>query len=401
MARSGLVPLDQSKLSMGMLVSYATSAGATADDGAGRNSPYAEALAKRLRAPGEDVGLMLRRVRADVLQATGQRQRPEIVDNLNGPVILAGPVQPGPPGRVDDPRADDTALWAAVRDSNRADDFEAYLRRFPQGLYADLARIRLRVLQPSPEGRSFNVVNRTGMNLTALHAVRSPLGAQQEWGRSLLASNRPVRPDASYGVSPADGAGCRFDLRVVLADGRESVLLNQDICTRRELEMAAPPRPPIVPPHDPDEQPGATEIGRFKAWTAAAYVTRGQKTCYAFTDAAGNFEPKQNPVMLMVSHRPSARDTVLISAGYPFPAGAKVLVTIGATQVPFDTVGKTAAAQQGAAVVASMRNGPELRAAGAGPGNGEQVTYSFPLAGFAAAYEAISRSCPPSPQPAP
>lgn len=44
----------------------------------------------------------------------------------------------------------DVAFWLGVKDSRRASDVEAYLSRFPQGVFADLARERLKSLQARP-----------------------------------------------------------------------------------------------------------------------------------------------------------------------------------------------------------------------------------------------------------
>jgi hypothetical protein len=158
-ARSGLIPIAQSSLPLGVLISYATSGGEPAEDGSGRHSPYATALMKHLATPERDVTQVLRRVRADVLQSTDGRQRPEIIDNLNGDVVLApgqeppAPIlaapTPAPPSRSNS-LAEETALWMAVRDSNRQQDLEAYLQRFPQGLYADLAHNRLLAMARPP-----------------------------------------------------------------------------------------------------------------------------------------------------------------------------------------------------------------------------------------------------------
>lgn len=107
--------------------------------------------------------------------------------------------------------------------------------------------------------QGFRVVNRTGAEAVALNAVRTPRGAQNDWGGNLLRPDRPLTPGGGFRVQPNADAGCRFDLRLVLADGRESVLRDQDICTRREVEMAAvaapaPSRPATVvtPPPVPD-----------------------------------------------------------------------------------------------------------------------------------------------------
>ena len=101
---------------------------------------------------------------------------------------------------------------------------------------------------PEPPA-GFRIVNRTGVEATALHAVRSPRGAGNDWGNSLLTAGRPLPINGGFRVVPSDPAACRFDLRLVLADGRESVLPEQDICANRTIELAtaAAPRPPPPP----------------------------------------------------------------------------------------------------------------------------------------------------------
>lgn len=59
-----------------LLIGYSTKPGSVALDGDGRNSPYASALLKHMRTPGDEVITTLRRVRNDVYDATGGRQAP-------------------------------------------------------------------------------------------------------------------------------------------------------------------------------------------------------------------------------------------------------------------------------------------------------------------------------------
>jgi S1-C subfamily serine protease len=80
----------------------------------------------------------------------------------------------------------------------------------------------------------FRVFNRTGQVANALHAVRS---GRPDWGNNLLP--RPLADAASYRLRPNPQAGCRFDLKLVLGDGREAVLRNQDICAQREVALEA------------------------------------------------------------------------------------------------------------------------------------------------------------------
>ena len=55
---------------------YAAAAGQVAEDGAGDHSPFAAALARRMQEPGLEVSRLFNVVTADVLDATGHRQRP-------------------------------------------------------------------------------------------------------------------------------------------------------------------------------------------------------------------------------------------------------------------------------------------------------------------------------------
>ena len=66
----------------GTLVAYAAKEGTLAEDGEGRNSPYAHALLRFLEQPNLEVGMMFRHVRDDVLSATGGRQEPYTYGSL-------------------------------------------------------------------------------------------------------------------------------------------------------------------------------------------------------------------------------------------------------------------------------------------------------------------------------
>ena len=71
------------------LVAYAAAAGTTAADGRGRNSPYTAALLSHLEQPLE-IGLLFRRVRAQVLSSTNGQQRPHEYQSLVREHYLGG-----------------------------------------------------------------------------------------------------------------------------------------------------------------------------------------------------------------------------------------------------------------------------------------------------------------------
>jgi len=81
----------------------------------------------------------------------------------------------------------------------------------------------------------FRILNRTGQPATALYAVRAGRG---DWGGNLL-NHGPLPDGGAYRLVPNAGAGCRFDLRLVLADGREAVLRGQDVCTEHQTVLDA------------------------------------------------------------------------------------------------------------------------------------------------------------------
>jgi regulation of enolase protein 1 (concanavalin A-like superfamily) len=73
------------------LVAYAAKEGTTADDGNGRNSPFAKALLANLKTPGLEVSFLFRKVRDQVLSDTGGRQEPFVYGSLSSiPIYLAG-----------------------------------------------------------------------------------------------------------------------------------------------------------------------------------------------------------------------------------------------------------------------------------------------------------------------
>jgi len=92
----------------------------------------------------------------------------------------------------------------------------------------------------------FHIVNRTGQVVTVLNAVRSPRGGGNDWGGNLLP--RLLPPKAAHSLRAADGAGCFFDIRLTLADGRQTKVEGHDICIN---PVVAPPPPALDVPSGP------------------------------------------------------------------------------------------------------------------------------------------------------
>jgi hypothetical protein len=81
--RSGSRGLSRIEPEDNTLVAYAARDGTTADDGIGRtHSPFTEALLKHIATPGLEVQLLFRRVRDEVMRATGREQQPHVYASL-------------------------------------------------------------------------------------------------------------------------------------------------------------------------------------------------------------------------------------------------------------------------------------------------------------------------------
>ena len=111
----------------------------------------------------------------------------------------------------------------------------------------------------------------------------------------------------------------------------------------------------LLTPFVAEAQPRPQKLGEFQSWTAASFAEGGQKTCYAFARPSKS-EPARQGVLLTVTHRHNARDTVTVSAGYAFPRNAEATVSVGGTDLNFYTSGSTAAARDGAAAAVATRS---------------------------------------------
>ena len=127
------------------MVAFAAKAGSTASDGDAKNSPFAAALVERLPTPGLDLRKAFGFVRDDVLKNTGYKQEPYVYGSLGGddvPLVQAKPAAvAGPQANPQDSvrRDYELALQAGLREA-----WEAFLQTYPDGFYANLARVQLK-----------------------------------------------------------------------------------------------------------------------------------------------------------------------------------------------------------------------------------------------------------------
>jgi uncharacterized caspase-like protein len=139
-----------------VLVAYGSKDGTVASDGRGRNSPFTAALLNNLEKAGVEIRFLLASVRDEVLALTNRQQQPFVYGSLSRQEIYLKPParsenasSPGP----QPPLSEAERAWAAVQGNPGMAALEAFVRRFPDSFYADLARVRIEELKKNAVAR--------------------------------------------------------------------------------------------------------------------------------------------------------------------------------------------------------------------------------------------------------
>ena len=147
---------------------------------------------------------------------------------------------------------------------------------------------------------------------------------------------------------------------------------------------------------------GAAEqdLGTFGAWRSHTFVEGDHRVCSMWsqpTSARGNYT-RRGEIFSFVTHRPAenARDKVSFEMGYDIELGRGLKVRIDdKAEFSLVTSGSTAWSEQveaSRAMIRSMKAGIEMVVTGVST-RGTETTDTYSLAGFTAAYGAISKAC--------
>ncbi len=150
-AQGGLAPVVAPS---GTLIGYATAPGQVARDGDGDNSPYSAALAANISLSGLTLEEVFRNARRRVIETTSGSQVPWEHSSLVGEFFFK-PKTTSPEGgdrRLDQPDGTEARLseldaWELIKRSKDPIHFMAHIERFPGGLFAELAAVRLSKLE--------------------------------------------------------------------------------------------------------------------------------------------------------------------------------------------------------------------------------------------------------------
>ncbi len=140
----GLAPMDAPP---GTYMAYATAPGNLAEDGSDgdRNGLYARFLVKEMQRPEAGIEDVFKRVRLQVRQASKGRQVPWDSSSLEEDFVFASGRKIEVPTRREREAAFDAekADWDRIKDSRKAEDFFAFLQKYPSGTLAEQTQFRL------------------------------------------------------------------------------------------------------------------------------------------------------------------------------------------------------------------------------------------------------------------
>ena len=132
--------------------------------------------------------MLFRRVRTSVLEATGGRQEPHDYHSLQGVEHYLGG-RPPPPPPPPPPAEAENLFWQTIAESEDPADFEDYLRLFPDGTFASLARRRMEApadvadVVPPPDVAQLDVARLRQIAGQGDAPAQTELGERYETGR--------------------------------------------------------------------------------------------------------------------------------------------------------------------------------------------------------------------------
>jgi hypothetical protein len=237
----------------GTLIAYATAPGATAADGFGRNGVYTGHILQNIKIPDMPVEVLFRKVREGVERDTKRLQTPWELSSIKGDFVFNSTGRPagGSNGQAGGgPSADVAAqmelqFWKSVQDSSRADDIQAYLDKYPNGVFSGLARNRIDSLIGRSRVAAASPSRAAPASAAVLPATAAPVAAAP--ASAAVTAPREEVPAVAAVTKPAEAA----------AGGQPAVVATAPPSTPPSTASAAGPVPAAAPPPKPkDDLPG-------------------------------------------------------------------------------------------------------------------------------------------------
>jgi hypothetical protein len=145
--RSGVRGLASINAPSGTLIAYATAPGSVASDGDARNGLYTQELLTSIKTPGLNIEEVFKRTRIAVRDKTSGRQIPWESSSLVGDFYFIKLNSVAKPAELQTTNADSVKIeltyWESTKNSTDVEDFRAYIEKYPDGAFVELARNRL------------------------------------------------------------------------------------------------------------------------------------------------------------------------------------------------------------------------------------------------------------------
>ncbi|MEP7314981.1 MAG: caspase family protein, partial [Pseudomonadota bacterium] len=272
------------------LIVYAAKAGATAADGAGANSPFAQALARHLTEPGVEINMVFRRVRDDVLASTGRTQEPFTYGSLSGNefYFVAAKNKSGAQPAAAPPVAaaqtsNELEYWRGAVTADTEPAYRAYLKRYPRGEYSELANENIKRLTAKPASGTQQVASVAPATQTQPPAQQRSTGPGMAEGLGAIAqivtalktdtTSPQARANLARQQQQADQAA-RAELSRQQALERQA----QQQAAREQQQLEQQARNDLARQQSLQRQASAQQPTRSQAMSVAG-VWRGEYTC--------------------------------------------------------------------------------------------------------------------------
>lgn len=276
------------------LIAFSAKAGSTANDGDGGNSPFTQALAKRIATPGLDVRRAFGFVRDDVLKVTSNRQEPYVYGSLGGEDVPLVPAKLEPAvapavSQADSARKD----YELAVQVGTPDGWNAFLSQYPTGFYANLARAQLNKLTAEQAQRDAEERARIARDAQARLAAQNATKVAQANADATANAAEQARAEAERKRVVANAVVADAERAAPLAD-----TTRQASDSANTQKMAA--LPPVAPP--PVDSKALTrrlqsELARVGCYDGAAdgnWTTKTRSALDNFNRRAGtSFDPTE------------------------------------------------------------------------------------------------------------
>lgn len=137
--------LSRESAPSGTLISFATKPGGVAADGTGRNGLYTSVLLEQLKNSNQPIEQVLKKVVAGVRVASKNQQEPWMEGSIEGDFCFGGCSQNAVnqvPAELTESQKEEI-FWSDTKATVNSKAFEAYIKQYPNGRYADLARANI------------------------------------------------------------------------------------------------------------------------------------------------------------------------------------------------------------------------------------------------------------------